>query len=54
MGVWERRPQPTEANWGLAAQHPSLGDFHNFSIIMKHFEAYLDLNFCFETFFDNG
>jgi len=31
-----------------------LGNFHNFSIKIKYFEAFLDLNFCFETYFDNG
>jgi len=30
--------------WSGSGAH-SLGNFHNFSIKMKHFEAYLDLNF---------
>jgi len=41
MEVWKWSPQ-------------RLGDCHNSLIKMKHFEAYLDLNFCFKTYSDNG
>jgi len=39
---------------GLGAETPALGSFHNFSIKMKHFEAYLDLNPCFKTYSDKN
>jgi len=42
--------------WKLNWESPpsALDDFLNFSIKMKHFKAYLYLNFWSETCFDNG
>jgi len=47
-------PWPPEANGGLGAEPPALGDFYYFSTKIMHFLANLSLNFCFKTYSDNA
>jgi len=54
VGAWGRTVQPPKANGALGAEPSAPSDFHNFSIKMKHFEVYLNLNLCFKTYYDTG